>query len=374
MELETSSAMEQLCKSIQTFDSLSMNAENRDKLYRFNDALMQSLYSILDDAECDEAAKLQYLSDTLEQYAGAMKDLFPKLIGKEVHKADDEPTTQESSTISKDDPNRFDVIEEVEKFNPYHDAKGRFATANSATSFTRRTKDPSKQHMADAAREREIARTSAPDFDDPTKTSNDPTTIAGVKRGKPMTREQADQGKANPNFTKGGGYRTNCQSCVVTYEARRRGYDVITKPNTRGSALEKLSHASHEAWIDPKTGKTPERPKSNEFVTTPNKCRNMLENTIQPGERYTFAHSWKGRSRSGHIICADKDSSGNLRLFDPQTGNTMQGKDIDSYLSRIKYTTTVYGFKINCSPRLLRVDNLSINPAYANDIMEAKVS
>ena len=51
--------------------------------------------------------------------------------------------------------NRFDTVEEVEKFNPYHDSKGRFATAGGATQFTLRTKDPSKQHMADAAIARE---------------------------------------------------------------------------------------------------------------------------------------------------------------------------------------------------------------------------
>lgn len=46
---------------------------------------------------------------------------------------------------------RFDVITDVEKFNPYHDHLGRFTTANGASSFTFRTKDPKKQHMADMA-------------------------------------------------------------------------------------------------------------------------------------------------------------------------------------------------------------------------------
>lgn len=47
---------------------------------------------------------------------------------------------------------------DILKFNPYHDARGRFASANSATSFTHRTKDPSKQHLADKAKEREKER------------------------------------------------------------------------------------------------------------------------------------------------------------------------------------------------------------------------
>ena len=53
------------------------------------------------------------------------------------------------------------TFEDILKFNPYHDAKGRFASANSATSFTYRTKDPSKQHLADRAKEREKERQAA---------------------------------------------------------------------------------------------------------------------------------------------------------------------------------------------------------------------
>lgn len=61
------------------------------------------------------------------------------------------------------------TFEDILKFNPYHDAKGRFASANSATSFTYRTKDPSKQNMANRAKEREKERQtggSKPESDD----------------------------------------------------------------------------------------------------------------------------------------------------------------------------------------------------------------
>ena len=61
------------------------------------------------------------------------------------------------------------TFEDILKFNPYHDSRGRFAGANSATSFTYQTKDPSKQHLADRAREREKERQaggSKPESDD----------------------------------------------------------------------------------------------------------------------------------------------------------------------------------------------------------------
>ena len=49
------------------------------------------------------------------------------------------------SIISRSSPSS------VDKFNPYHDARGRFTTAGNYASFTTRTKDPKKQHMADKA-------------------------------------------------------------------------------------------------------------------------------------------------------------------------------------------------------------------------------
>lgn len=372
------SPVNQLYKSIQTFDELAINAECKDKLWRYNDALMQSIHSIIEDRECDEDKKMQYLTQSLEGYANAMFQLVPKLI-----KHSTEPPKATINPIGKSDPNRYDEIEEIEKFNPYHDRLGRFATADGATSFTFK---PGQGKMYDNAIAREKQRdaglidnpktnpkTKPKDKpkEKPKETLADKLQIPGVKQGKPMTHEEADEGRANPNFDKGIGYRINCQSCVVTYVARRNGLDVQTKPNTKGSKLEYLSRYTHEAWIDPKTGKTPEAPKRNEAVTTAKKCRTWMEDTIQPGEIYTFAHGWKGRGNSGHIVIARKNSKGNLEMFDPQTGKTRTDKDIDQYLSSVRYVRTFYGQKYNVGPRLLRVDNLQINPDFAKHIMEA---
>ena len=50
------------------------------------------------------------------------------------------------------------TFSEILKFNPYHDSRGRFTGANGYASFTVRTKDPKKQHMADMAVAREKDR------------------------------------------------------------------------------------------------------------------------------------------------------------------------------------------------------------------------
>lgn len=365
MDPDTSTALEQLFKSIRSFDEIQMAANARDRMYRYNDALMQSLYSILDDNEADESVKLQYLDDTLTQYTAAMKDLFPELIRNPVQKADDV---------------RFDVIEEVEKFNPYHDQLGRFSQADTATSFTYQTKDPNKQHWADRAiaREKELdeAGLNGPPSKNPQRNPNE---ISGAARGKPMSREEANSGNANPNYDKGGGYKTNCQTCVVAYEARLRGFDVQAKPYTKGSDLEKLARNTNAAWVNPRTGKqvsqySYSQHQDDGVPTTAKQCRKWLNEKVQPGARYTFSHGWKGRGSSGHIISVDKDSDGHLRLYDPQSGKTMTGKDVDTYLSRVRYTRTLYGTKYKTAPNLLRVDNLQFNPTYINNILEASVA
>lgn len=105
MDPETNTALDRLTKSLQTFGSLTMAAESRDKLYRYNEALMQSLYSILEDCECSEDKKLEAFNTTMEQYATAMKELFPKLIAVK-------PDRQEK-TVGKTADEGFDEIEEL---------------------------------------------------------------------------------------------------------------------------------------------------------------------------------------------------------------------------------------------------------------------
>lgn len=60
-----------------------------------------------------------------------------------------------SYDVIKEVSKRYDVIDEIQKFNPYHDKFGRFSSAGIANTFTIRTKDPSKQHWADMAMARE---------------------------------------------------------------------------------------------------------------------------------------------------------------------------------------------------------------------------
>lgn len=208
-----------------------------------------------------------------------------------------------------------------------------------------------------------------------------PKTIAGVARGKEMSVEEADSGNPNPRFNSGeSGYGINCQSCVVCYEARLRGYDVTTKPNKRGSKLAVLARGTNKAWIDPETGLEPEYITPDTSVKNSAKYYKFLEDTIEKGKRYNLGFAWKGRRRTGHIVSIIRGNDG-LEIYDPQSGKKYVGDELKNYLGRISYRTTIKSvvagqawgpIKEVSSVELLRVDNLAFNPEFMNDIMEKK--
>ena len=205
-----------------------------------------------------------------------------------------------------------------------------------------------------------------------------PATLGGAKRGEDMTFEEADSGKVNPMYGTEYGYSTNCQSCVVAFEARQRGYDVITRPNTKGSMLENLSKKTNLAWIDPKTGKHPDYIFENKKFTAKTYTE-YLKSVIEPGKRYTVEFTWKGRGYSGHIVNIDRDNKGNLRIKDNQRGPGERSEYIgdvavQNYFSQVKFETSVYGTKINIPPKVLRVDNMEFDLSVVNKILEVSNS
>lgn len=202
-----------------------------------------------------------------------------------------------------------------------------------------------------------------------------PDDIAGVKRGEPMSFEEADTGHVNPNYGKDYGYSINCQSCVVGFEARQRGYNVSTKPNTNNPTAKMLSRFTNRAWIDPATGKNPEYICDKSKTYTPKTYKTYLESIIEQGKRYTLEFGWKGRGNSGHIVNLDRTDSGELRIKDNQRGLNEKSewigdKEILQYLSRLRYSRTFYGTKVNTPPEVLRVDNMYFDKAVVDQIME----
>ena len=202
-----------------------------------------------------------------------------------------------------------------------------------------------------------------------------PDELAGVKRGSPMTFEEADSGNVNPNYGQKG-YDTNCQTCTIVNEARRRGFDVEALPNMPNSMAEKISHQYTMAWIDPETGKKPE------FIVdkskdTPKKYLEFMHSTIQPNERYIIGFTWKGKGNSGHIVNLDINENGELRIKDNQRGAKERSewigdKAVLNYLKRMKWSETLSGYKMPKVPKMLRIDNLQFEPDVAKRIMKGR--
>lgn len=195
-----------------------------------------------------------------------------------------------------------------------------------------------------------------------------PSTLGGMERGEPMTFEEADGRSANPGYRKGTGTASNCQSCVIAYEARLRGYDVEAMSYTGNQTAEELSLNTRIAWVDPETGDTPDyEPWDYGKIYDKRSYGDYLESTVKTGGRYTLEFYWKN-AQGGHIITAERDEDGKLRLYDPQTGKTYtKDYEKEALLGRMRFSTS-YGRAT--TPLLLRVDTLSFREEVVNNVVK----
>ena len=154
------------------------------------------------------------------------------------------------------------------------------------------------------------------------------------KQGKAMGMDRALKG-ANPFYTGGdqGDYSNNCQRCVIAYEARRRGYDVIAQPTYKGDKL-----PSGDRW----KGAFMHGKSVHVGASTPQKTQANLEKKMK---------SYGNGSRAivsipGHVFNCE-NVNGKIRYVDAQTNTVYSSKNV---FSRI-------GKKSN-SISIMRTDNL----------------
>lgn len=188
-----------------------------------------------------------------------------------------------------------------------------------------------------------------------------PSSVNGAKKGKPMDHESANERRANPFYdplSKDESYSRNCQTCVVAYEMRRRGYDVMAGPKIdhRSNASRTVSYLFTLPWIDPKTGQYPIE-QVNVKVKNVKSAIKWFEETVKPGERYILKVVWKSK-KFGHVMILNRDDAGKLFIYDPQTGwKYEKPEEIQYVLKKIKFFYEPFNF----SPALLRCDNLQFN-------------
>lgn len=189
----------------------------------------------------------------------------------------------------------------------------------------------------------------------------------GIMRGKDMTFEEANEQRGNINYGKGKEYGVNCQSCVVSNELRRRGYDVTAAPNLKkqGNIPYELSRKTNWAWIDPETMKMPDKKKAGgQYVSGYSiKTKNLaqvnkeLDEITKEVGRYHINFVWKG-GKSGHIITAERLENGIVRIYDPQTGKI------------VKWPVTSKDISLKYGVSVLRVDNMLVNTDIIDGIVK----
>ena len=191
----------------------------------------------------------------------------------------------------------------------------------------------------------------------------------GVKKGKEMTFEEANELRGNINYGKASEYSVNCQSCVVANELRRRGYNVTALPNLQktGNIPYELSMRTNWAWIDPKTMVMPKKQTAGGIYDITRSgalksksikelTKELVELVKEPG-RYHIDFAWKGKN-SGHIITLEKLHNGKIIIDDPQTGKMKNWRELSKEIS-LRYGVNV-----------LRVDNLLVNTDIIDGIVK----
>ena len=254
---------------------------------------------------------------------------------------------------------------EIRKFNPYHGGDGRFTTASG-----NRT---GKMTIGSAAAS--AGSSLKADFDDGTNTGSNvqhPDRVSGISRGDPMSFQDADSQRANPGWEDNPQRRDNCQTCVIAYELRRRGYDVEAKPRTHQNYdQEKLSQDPTWAWRIPGTKNMPKITNGAETYESADNAFNYLQNTIESGKRYTMSFAW-GDGRGAHIVIAEK-TDGNTWIFDPQSGKSLRTEsEVKEYVSRFAGVGTnarIPNWK-GGAIQTLPVSDMDINPINVETILQ----
>lgn len=192
-----------------------------------------------------------------------------------------------------------------------------------------------------------------------------PKTISGVERSTlSMTHEEvAGQGLNQTNDA------FNCQTCVVAYDANRKGYWVTAKKYDDESVMHDVSFKNEIPWIDPKTGMKREFTETG--TNTPKRLMKYLEDTVQEGERYVIRYTPRGMDFR-HVIILER-SNGNLRMYDPQADiEYLDAKYRNHIRCDIEYKRTSYGIKEEFPISILRIDDLVFDEDIVNEILEPR--
>lgn len=158
------------------------------------------------------------------------------------------------------------------------------------------------------------------------------------EKGKPLSIEEAVKG-ANPFYNTSGAegdFSQNCQRCVVAYEMRRRGYDVVALPTYAGDKL-----PGGDRWA----GAFQKAKHIKVGASTPQATQANLEKQMK-----SFGNGSRGIVKiPGHVFNVE-NVGGKIRYVDAQTNTIYNSKNVFSRLG-----------KSASSVELVRTDNLRLS-------------
>lgn len=135
----------------------------------------------------------------------------------------------------------------------------------------------------------------------------------------------------NPKYNLGEEWRLNCQRCVIAYDMRCRGYDVMAKPLEHKHEIDFLSNKPFSAWRN----EDGSRLKGTKFESNVKSIYDELSEIMKNdniGDRYALNYAKLMNDRIvGHIIVVEKTESG-IVLLDPQLGIIASKKTLDNAL------------------------------------------
>lgn len=189
--------------------------------------------------------------------------------------------------------------------------------------------------------------------------------LLGIKAKDNIDFKFIDDNHSNPNYREGGKYRINCQTAVLAFELRCRGYDVQARGNDTKQARE-LSYSIEKAYINRDTGVYPEE-KELQGVNY-KQLYERLNEEVKPNERYLLSVKWRNYN-SAHVVNVYRNEQGEIILFDPQSNRVSKGEQIKEYFKEVKMRSVVARTFTIYHTKLTRVDNTDINPYIAKNVL-----
>lgn len=162
------------------------------------------------------------------------------------------------------------------------------------------------------------------------------------EKGKEMSVAKASAG-TNPHYSpKYDAYSSNCQRCVLTYEARRRGYDVTALPTYSTDMMPK-----NNDYL---------RALSNPKVVDIQKSTKKLESQMKSYGNGSRAIVRIRKGRNGHVFIAE-NKNGKVQYVDPQTNK--------------RYNKVTFNHVSNAA--IIRIDNQAFTEYAKNAFTRQKV-